>query len=64
MSLSFPGKRNHVIKIGLPQTIDRDECLVPHAHPITYSKFIQYVEIPVACGWEDDNLVRKTTPKL
>ncbi len=29
-------------------------------HPISYSKFIQYEDLPDASGWEDDDLVRKT----
>ena len=60
LSLSFPGKGNHVVTIGLPQTIARNECPVPHVHPIPYSKFIQYEDLPDASGWEDDDLVKKT----
>ncbi len=59
MSLPFPGKGNHVITIGLPQS-NRDECPEPHVHPILYSKFIQYENLPDASGWEDGDLVRKT----
>ncbi len=60
MSLSFPSKGNYVVIIGLPQSINRNECLVPHVHPIPYSKYIQYEDLPDASGWEDDDLVRKT----
>ncbi len=40
LSLSFTGKSNHVITIGLPQTINRNECPVPHENPILYSKYL------------------------
>ncbi len=60
ISIPFPGKGNHVVTIGLPQTIDRNEFPVPRVHPIPYSKFIQYKDLPDASGWEDDDLVRKT----
>ncbi len=58
--IPFSGKGYHVVTVGLPQTIDRNECPVPHVHPISYSKFIQYEDFPDASGWEDDDLVRKT----
>ena len=60
ISIPFSGKGNHVITIGLPQSINRNECLVPHVHLIPYSKFIQYEDLPDASGWEDDDSVRKT----
>ncbi len=60
LSLPFPGRGNHVITIGLPQNINRNECLVPHVHPIPYSKYIQYEDLPDASGWENDDLVQKT----
>ena len=50
ISLPFPGRGNHVITIGLTQIIDRNECPVPHVHPIPYSKFIQYEDLPDASG--------------
>ncbi len=52
--------KNHVITIGLPQTIDRIECPVPYILPIPYSKYIWYKDLPDANGWDDDDLVRKT----
>ncbi len=58
--ISFTGKGIHVVTIGLPQTINRDECPVPHVHPILYPKYIQYEDLPDASGWEDDDVVRKT----
>ncbi len=60
ISIPFSGKGNHVVTIGLPHTINRNECPVPHVHPIPYSKFIQYEDLPDTGGWEDDDLVRKT----
>ncbi len=60
LSLPFPGKGKNNITVGLPQTIDRNECPVPHVHPIPYSKYIQYEDFSDASGWEDDDLVRKT----
>ncbi len=60
ISIPFSGKGNHVLTIGLPHTINRNECPVPHVHPIRYSKFIQYEDLPDASGWDNDNLVRKT----
>ncbi len=60
MLLPFTDKGNNVITIGLPQTINGNECLVPHVHLILYSKYIQYEYLPDASGWEDDDLVRKT----
>ncbi len=60
LSLSFTGKGNHVLTIGLPQTINGNEYPIPHVHPIPYSKYIQYEDLLDASGWEDDDLVRKT----
>ncbi len=40
ISIPFSGKGNHVVTVGLPHTIKRNECPVPHVHPIPYSKFI------------------------
>ncbi len=60
MLLSFSSKGNYVVTIGLPQTIDRNECPVPHLHQIPCSKYIQHEDLPDASDWEDDDLVRKT----
>ncbi len=57
-STSFPGKSNYNIAIGLPQSFQTfPMCAVPYAHPIPFSKYIQYEELPDASGWDDDDNV-------
>ncbi len=62
-SLSFPGKGNQNIIILLPQTIkELNGCPVPHVHPIPYSKFIIYKDLPDSSGWEEDVVMKLCGP--
>ena len=59
-SILFPGKSNYNITIGLPQSFQNSPtCPVPYVHPVPFSKYIQYEELPDARGWDDDDKVMK-----
>ena len=46
-SISFPDKSNYDITIGLPQSFQNSPtCPVPYVHPVPFSKYIQYKELP------------------
>ncbi len=60
MSLSLPGKGHQNVIILLPQTIkELNVCLLNYVHPIPYSKFIKYEDLPDASELEDNDAVMK-----
>ncbi len=58
-SLSYLGISNQNIIVLLPNTVKVLVCPIPYIHPITYSKFSKYEDLPDASGWEDDNAIKK-----